>query len=63
MALNAFVKMLDANSIEKLSRAFLRLDKEANGLINKEDFREVLQKAQPILTVDDIDKIFTEVDR
>lgn len=44
VALSAFVKMLDANEIEKVSSAFISLDKEATGMINKEDFKKVISK-------------------
>lgn len=49
VALNVFVKMLDATDLEKLSKAFIALDKEATGMITKKDFKETITKVRPIL--------------
>ena len=54
--------MLNTDEVEELSNAFIKLDKEANGMISKKDFKEVIGKTQPILSEDEINNIFREID-
>ena len=62
MALSVFVKMLDPIEIEKLSKAFLSFDKEANGMINLDDFKEVLKRVGPQICDEDITNMFEQID-
>ena len=41
--MNVFVKMLNTQEIEVLSKAFTTLDKDATGMIRKEDFKDALK--------------------
>ena len=55
--------MLDANQLEKLSKAFVMLDKDVTGMISKKEFKETISKVRPIISDTDIARIFEEVDR
>lgn len=63
VALNVFVKMLDVGEIEKLSKLFMQLDKDATGMISKTYFKELIGTIQPIISEEEVNKIFAEVDR
>ena len=56
--MNVFVKMLNTQEIEVLSKAFTTLDKDATGMINKEDFKDTLKKLEINITDEEIDNIF-----
>ena len=60
--MNVFVKMLNSQEIDSLSKAFTTLDKEATGMISKVDFKETLQKTKTTMTDEEIEEIFEQVD-
>ena len=57
-----FVKMLDTQEVETLSKAFTTLDKEATGMITKLDFKDTIKKTKTTLSDEEIEEIFEQVD-
>lgn len=55
--------MLDAQEVKKISQAFFSLDKQATGMICRDDFKRIISKVRPLLSDEDLNRIFTEVDR
>ena len=61
-ALNLLVKMVDSKEIEKLRAAFVKIDKDQTGMINKDELYEAMKNSHISISDKDIENIMKQVD-